>query len=112
MTGPTCREGSVHRSAISLQRMDCPSLHGSLVSPVAGERQLGVNGGRFVKRYSGCSMPIALLVVVGLLGVAVAQQPKSGGALRVAWGQDVTGFDPNWSEEVTICRDTHGSGLL
>jgi peptide/nickel transport system substrate-binding protein len=28
---------------------------------------------------------------------ASAQQPKYGGTLRVAWEQDITGFDPHWS---------------
>ena len=48
-------------------------------------------------RHSGWSMLIALLVVAGLIEVAVAQQPRSGGTLRVAWEQDVTCFDPHWS---------------
>jgi ABC-type transport system substrate-binding protein len=43
------------------------------------------------------SMLSALLIVAGLLGLAVAQQPRYGGTLRIAWEQDVTGFDPHWS---------------
>ncbi|MGH8055783.1 MAG: ABC transporter substrate-binding protein, partial [Candidatus Entotheonellia bacterium] len=50
-----------------------------------------------MKHRISCSMCIGLLVVVGLIGLAVAQQPRSGGTLRVAWEQDVTGFDPHWS---------------
>jgi hypothetical protein len=40
-------------------------------------------------------MLIGLLVVLGLVGFAAAQQPKPGGALRVAWEADVTGLDPH-----------------
>ncbi|MBI3325090.1 MAG: ABC transporter substrate-binding protein, partial [Nitrospinae bacterium] len=40
---------------------------------------------------------IAILASLLLLPAAWAQQPKHGGTLRVAWEQDVTGFDPHWS---------------
>jgi len=40
---------------------------------------------------------LALLIILGLVSAAAAQQPKYGGTLRVAWEQDVTGFDPHWS---------------
>jgi hypothetical protein len=36
-----------------------------------------------------------LLIVLGLIAFANAQQPRFGGTLRVAWEQDVTGFDPH-----------------
>jgi ABC-type transport system substrate-binding protein len=50
-----------------------------------------------MKRHVGWSMLITLLVVLGLIAFADAQQPRIGGTLRVAWEQDVTGFDPHWS---------------
>jgi len=50
-----------------------------------------------MQRYQSWSLLIGLLVLGGLVGVAIAQQPKSGGTLRIAWEQDVTGFDPHWS---------------
>jgi ABC-type oligopeptide transport system substrate-binding subunit len=50
-----------------------------------------------MKHYSRWSMLVALLVVVSLVGVVTAQQPRDGGTLRIAWEQDVTGFDPHWS---------------
>ncbi|MDQ3831839.1 MAG: hypothetical protein M3361_21610, partial [Candidatus Tectomicrobia bacterium] len=41
------------------------------------------------------------LAVIGLLlalpVVLGAQQPKSGGALRIAWEADITGLDPHMS---------------
>src|SRR5919108_2079381 len=56
-----------------------------------------VKGEHTMKRHQPWSLLIALLTVAGLVGVAAAQQPKYGGTLRVAWEQDVTGFDPHWS---------------
>ena len=50
-----------------------------------------------MKRPIMWSMLIALCIVLGLVGLAAAQQPRYGGTLRVAWEQDVTGFDPHWS---------------
>jgi peptide/nickel transport system substrate-binding protein len=50
-----------------------------------------------MKRHITWSMLIALGIVLGLVGLAAAQQPSYGGTLRVAWEQDVTGFDPHWS---------------
>jgi ABC-type transport system substrate-binding protein len=50
-----------------------------------------------MKRHAGWSMLTTLLIVLGLIAFANAQQPRSGGTLRVAWEQDVTGFDPHWS---------------
>ena len=47
-----------------------------------------------MKRHIGWSMLSALLIVVGLVGFAVAQQPKHGDTLRVAWEADVAGLDP------------------
>jgi ABC-type transport system substrate-binding protein len=50
-----------------------------------------------MKRHIAWSLLIALLMIPSLVGVATAPQPRSGGTLRVAWEQDVTGFDPHWS---------------
>jgi ABC-type transport system substrate-binding protein len=50
-----------------------------------------------MKRHVGWSTLITLLIVLGLVTFAAAQQPRYGGILRVAWEQDVTGFDPHWS---------------
>jgi ABC-type transport system substrate-binding protein len=47
-------------------------------------------------------MLLALCSVLGLVGLAAAQQPKNGGTLRVAWEQDVTGFDPHWSPGLQV----------
>jgi ABC-type transport system substrate-binding protein len=43
--------------------------------------------------------PILLIfsILLGLVGVAAAQQPKPGGTLRVAWEADITGMDPHLS---------------
>ena len=46
-----------------------------------------------MKRHITWSMLIALGIILGLVGLATAQQPRYGGTLRVAWEQDVTGFD-------------------
>jgi ABC-type transport system substrate-binding protein len=43
---------------------------------------------------------IGLLVVLAFVGSAVAQQPKPGGTLRVAWEADVTGLDPHLSNGI------------
>jgi ABC-type transport system substrate-binding protein len=50
-----------------------------------------------MKRNIRWSMLIALLVVLAFGGYAVAQQPKPGGTLRVAWEADVPGLDPHLS---------------
>ena len=55
-----------------------------------------------MKRHIAWSMLIGLLIVVGFVGVTAAQQPRSGGILRVAWEQDVTGFDPHWSPGLQV----------
>jgi ABC-type transport system substrate-binding protein len=55
-----------------------------------------------MKRHSGRSMLISLLVVVGVVGLAAAQQPKHGGTLRVAWESEMTGFDPHWSPGLQV----------
>jgi hypothetical protein len=44
-----------------------------------------------MKRHSGRTLLIGLLVMVGFVGVAASQQPKLGGTLRVAWEADITG---------------------
>jgi hypothetical protein len=50
-----------------------------------------------MKRHAGWAVLIGLLVVLAFVGYAVAQQPKPGGTLRVAWEADVTGLDPHLS---------------
>ena len=45
---------------------------------------------------------IALCIVVGLVGLAAAQQPRSGGTLRIAQESDMTGFDPHWSPGIQV----------
>jgi peptide/nickel transport system substrate-binding protein len=50
-----------------------------------------------MKRQSRWSVLIGLLLVVGLVGVVSAQQPKPGGTLRVAYESDITGLDPHIS---------------
>jgi ABC-type transport system substrate-binding protein len=50
-----------------------------------------------MKQHIGWSMRLGLLVVLSLIGLAIAQQPKPGGTLRVAWEADVTGLDPHLS---------------
>ena len=45
-------------------------------------------------RHRGWSIGMALLFVLGVLGVASGQPPKAGGTLRVAWEADITGLDP------------------
>jgi ABC-type transport system substrate-binding protein len=47
-------------------------------------------------------MLITLLLILGLVAFADAQQPRSGGTLRVAWEQDVTGFDPHMSPGLQV----------
>jgi peptide/nickel transport system substrate-binding protein len=46
---------------------------------------------------SSWSALIGLLLIVGFVGPGVAQQPKPGGTLRVAYESDVTGLDPHLS---------------
>jgi ABC-type transport system substrate-binding protein len=53
-----------------------------------------------MKRHSGWSIGIVLLIVLGFLGLASSQQPKAGGTLRVAWEADLTGLDPYLSPGV------------
>ena len=62
-----------------------------------GAGQRGEKGERAMKRHIMWSMLLALCIVPGLVGLAAAQPPRPGGTLRVAWEQDVTGFDPHWS---------------
>ena len=50
-----------------------------------------------MKRHIGCSLLIGLLAAMGVVGFAVAQQPKPGGTLRVAYESDITGLDPHVS---------------
>ncbi len=53
-----------------------------------------------MKRHAGWSGLIGLLVVLALVGYAVAQQSKPGGTLRLAWEADVTGLDPHLSNGI------------
>jgi ABC-type transport system substrate-binding protein len=55
-----------------------------------------------MKRSKVCIALMALAMVVGLVSGAAAQDPKPGGTLRVAWEQDVTGFDPHWSPGLQV----------
>src|SRR5262245_54214724 len=53
-----------------------------------------------MKQRAGWPGLIGLLVVLAFVGYAVAQQPKPGGTLRVAWEADVTGLDPHLSNGI------------
>jgi hypothetical protein len=57
-----------------------------------------------MKRHAGWAVLIGLLVVLAFVGYAVAQQPKPGGTLRVAWEADVTGLDPHLSTGIGVNR--------
>ena len=50
-----------------------------------------------MKRHSGWSLLLGLLVVIGVVGLVAAQQPRPGGTLRVAWEADISGLDPHLS---------------
>jgi ABC-type transport system substrate-binding protein len=50
-----------------------------------------------MQRTMGWSMRSGLLVALVFVGLALAQEPKPGGTLRVAWEADVTGLDPHIS---------------
>src|SRR5262245_30820941 len=45
---------------------------------------------------------LALLALLLPVADAAAQPAKSGGTLRVAWEQDVTGFDPHWTAGLQV----------
>jgi peptide/nickel transport system substrate-binding protein len=45
---------------------------------------------------------IALALLLGWSAAPAAQQPRYGGTLRVAWEQDVTGFDPHWTPGLQV----------
>jgi ABC-type transport system substrate-binding protein len=55
-----------------------------------------------MKQHIMRSVLIALLMVLGLVGVTFAQQPRYGGTLRVAQESDMTGFDPHWSPGIQV----------
>jgi peptide/nickel transport system substrate-binding protein len=55
-----------------------------------------------MNRYIAWAMLCALPIVLVLAEMADAQQPRAGGTLRVAWEQDVTGFDPHWSPGLQV----------
>lgn len=50
-----------------------------------------------MQRHLTWSMLLALLIVLGLVGLAAAQQPRYGGTLRIGYWQDMTGMDPHLS---------------
>ena len=45
-------------------------------------------------RRAMCPTLLTFLLLLSLVAVATAQQPKAGGTLRVAWEADITGLDP------------------
>jgi peptide/nickel transport system substrate-binding protein len=47
-----------------------------------------------MRRSIAWSIHLTLLIVLALVGVGGAEQPKPGGTLRVAWEADITGLDP------------------
>ena len=55
-----------------------------------------------MKRSIAWALLLALPVVLAIVAAADAQQAKSGGTLRVAWEQDVTGFDPHWTSGLQV----------
>src|SRR5712691_2768086 len=69
---------------------------------MCGEGQRGIKGGHAMKRHITWFTLIVLLIVVGLVGLAAAQQPRSGGTLRIAQESDMTGFDPHWSPGLQV----------
>src|SRR5262245_27372369 len=63
-------------------------------SGISGAGFDSIIGGHTMKRRGGWAIGISLLIVLGLISVVAAQQPKPGGTLRVAWEADITGLDP------------------
>ena len=55
-----------------------------------------------MKRHIGWAVLVGLLVVLGLNGVATAQQPRSGGTLKIAFESDVPGIDPHTTLGVQV----------
>jgi peptide/nickel transport system substrate-binding protein len=55
-----------------------------------------------MKRSIAWVLLLALPAVLLLVADVDAQQAKSGGTLRVAWEQDVTGFDPHWTSGLQV----------
>jgi ABC-type transport system substrate-binding protein len=47
-----------------------------------------------MKHHRAWTRLIGLLLLLGLVSLAAAQQPRYGGTLRVAWEADITGLDP------------------
>jgi ABC-type transport system substrate-binding protein len=64
-------------------------VSGSLASPTGG----GLTVTTHIHRAFG----IALMLCLILANIALAQQPKSGGTLRIAFESDITGMDPHTS---------------
>src|SRR6266508_262326 len=99
----TCARKRVRRRQRGAPQPGSGSAHrisnsgGEGLAGYVGEGQMGIKGGRTMKRLIAWCMLSALLIVLGLVGVAAAQQPRYGGTLRVAWESEMTGFDPHWS---------------
>jgi ABC-type transport system substrate-binding protein len=55
-----------------------------------------------MKRASTWGMLFFLPIILMLSRPADGQEARSGGTLRVAWEQDVTGFDPHWSSGLQV----------
>jgi ABC-type transport system substrate-binding protein len=55
-----------------------------------------------MKRCIAWAMLLGLPAMLLLVADVDAQQPTSGGTLRVAWEQDVTGFDPHWTSGLQV----------
>src|SRR5918992_3644882 len=55
-----------------------------------------------MKGFSKCSVMLCAVVgmVLMLSGWTAAQQPKSGGTLRIGWEADITGLDPHMSSGI------------
>jgi ABC-type transport system substrate-binding protein len=71
--------------------------------------RLGVKGGRGMKRQSRWSVLIGLLLIVGLISVAPAQQPRYGGTLRVAQESDNNSKKP--FDDVRVRQALGGYGI-
>jgi ABC-type transport system substrate-binding protein len=55
-----------------------------------------------MKRSIAWGLLLALPVMLAIVAAVDAQQGKPGGTLRVAWEQDVTGFDPHWTSGLQV----------
>jgi ABC-type transport system substrate-binding protein len=71
--------------------------------------RLGVKGGRGMKPQNRWSVLIGLLLMVGLISVAPAQQPRYGGTLRVAQESDNNSKKP--FDDVRVRQALGGYGI-